>query len=409
MPNCPYCFPGHFGGSFVWCILLGLTIPVLHAQNYVVNHSFEKNKLPGTIAPCTFSKSPQVFNAVASGWQTFLSLTPDLIVRDSTQRQCFLPRPRTGSHMLGLVMYHPLQDAKHEYDYHEFVEGRLARPLTSGKWYQVGVWVWHNDSLGIVHLLQVFGRQAKVTPVACGNFGFHFSETPANPNEYFRESILNFDLRPQVNINAVVPGTGGQWVKLTRTFKATRPYKYFVFGNFSSDALTPTNLSQAEHERIDQKNNENKGAFWEKEKRVGYYLFDDFSVIETTEPLSNIAQTLQTTREYTLPEQLLFAPGRAELRPEAFAELNELAAYLLEHPQLHMEIGGHTDTDGSATANQRLSEQRADVVVRYLIEQKVPAAQLTAQGYGETQPTADNATAEGKQRNRRVACRVLDK
>ena len=65
-------------------------------------------------------------------------------------------------------------------------------------------------------------------------------------------------------------------------------------------------------------------------------------------------------------------------------------------------IGGHTDSDGEAASNQRLSEMRANAAKAYLVSKGVAAERLTTIGYGETTPIADNATTEGKARNRRI-------
>ena len=76
-------------------------------------------------------------------------------------------------------------------------------------------------------------------------------------------------------------------------------------------------------------------------------------------------------------------------------------------PSLRVEVGGHTDSDGRQSSNQRLSQSRADAVRRYLISKNVRAANLTAKGYGETSPIATNATAAGKAQNRRVELKIL--
>ena len=66
------------------------------------------------------------------------------------------------------------------------------------------------------------------------------------------------------------------------------------------------------------------------------------------------------------------------------------------------EVGGHTDSDGSASGNQRLSEARARAAVAYLVTKGVAEDRLRAKGFGETTPVADNTTADGKARNRRI-------
>ena len=75
---------------------------------------------------------------------------------------------------------------------------------------------------------------------------------------------------------------------------------------------------------------------------------------------------------------------------------------MLAHPGLTLEVEGHTDSTGSDELNQKLSEQRATTVQTYLISQGLPAANVTARGFGKTVPVAENSTAAGRQQNRRV-------
>jgi outer membrane protein OmpA-like peptidoglycan-associated protein len=109
-----------------------------------------------------------------------------------------------------------------------------------------------------------------------------------------------------------------------------------------------------------------------------------------------------------LPDvQLRFASGSADL-PASVPELDEAAAVMLANRSLRVEIGGHTDSVGREDANRALSERRAEAVRAYLVARGVAAERLTAVGYGESDPVADNATPEGRAANRRIAFRVLD-
>jgi len=87
--------------------------------------------------------------------------------------------------------------------------------------------------------------------------------------------------------------------------------------------------------------------------------------------------------------------------------LNTIAQTLLDNPTLIVEVAGHTDADGDAGYNEELSRRRANAVRDYLLEVGVNPASISAEGYGESDPIADNTTAEGKARNRRVELRVL--
>ena len=100
---------------------------------------------------------------------------------------------------------------------------------------------------------------------------------------------------------------------------------------------------------------------------------------------------------------------KATLRPESRAELERLHQLMLDNPKMKIEIGGHTDGDGSDSYNQDLSERRAASVVTYLQEKGVGVNRLVYKGYGEKVPIAPNDTPENKQKNRRTELRILEK
>lgn len=97
-----------------------------------------------------------------------------------------------------------------------------------------------------------------------------------------------------------------------------------------------------------------------------------------------------------------FLTGKAELTPASVSTLDEVAAALIKSPALTVAIGGHTDSQGNPGANQELSQARANTVRNYLISKGVAGTRMTAAGFGQTKPIADNATPDGRQRNRRI-------
>lgn len=83
--------------------------------------------------------------------------------------------------------------------------------------------------------------------------------------------------------------------------------------------------------------------------------------------------------------------------------MKQIAKVVTEAPGFHVQVDGHTDNVGNAEANKKLSQARAEAVVKYLVEKKgVDAKRLSAKGWGDTQPIADNKTAKGRGQNRRV-------
>jgi outer membrane protein OmpA-like peptidoglycan-associated protein len=116
-----------------------------------------------------------------------------------------------------------------------------------------------------------------------------------------------------------------------------------------------------------------------------------------------ILETRDTARGLILNMgDVLFDVGKSDLRFEAREKLARLSGLLLAHPELTLEIEGHTDSTGSDELNQTLSEQRAEAVRSYLVGQGVGAESVTARGLGKTMPIADNSTSAGRQQNRRV-------
>ncbi|GAA5109798.1 OmpA family protein [Alloalcanivorax gelatiniphagus] len=98
----------------------------------------------------------------------------------------------------------------------------------------------------------------------------------------------------------------------------------------------------------------------------------------------------------------------ARLTPNARTVLREVAERLRAYPNSEVEIGGHTDSTGSASYNQSLSERRAASVRDFLIDQGVDPGRLTAVGYGATRPVDDNRTEQGRERNRRIEMRRMN-
>jgi OOP family OmpA-OmpF porin len=107
-------------------------------------------------------------------------------------------------------------------------------------------------------------------------------------------------------------------------------------------------------------------------------------------------------------EGVTFEYNSATLKPESRSSLDAVATDLKKYPRLKLELQGHTDSKGPDAYNLKLSQQRADSVRTYLLDQGVPAGALVAKGYGETQPIADNKTDEGRALNRRVVMYVID-
>ena len=99
---------------------------------------------------------------------------------------------------------------------------------------------------------------------------------------------------------------------------------------------------------------------------------------------------------------ITFDTGKSVIKPESAGELNRIVQLLKENPSLRFSVEGHTDATGSASSNQKLSEDRARAVVDRLVEMGIDPGRLTGKGLGQNNPVADNSSAEGRAKNRRV-------
>ncbi len=135
----------------------------------------------------------------------------------------------------------------------------------------------------------------------------------------------------------------------------------------------------------------------------------DAAAVAPPETLAELAErteevAVRETERATVVElsDVLFDFDRAEIRPDGEPALRALVAFLKEDPQRRVRINGHADSVGGEEYNRELSERRAEVVRRYLVAQEIAPGRLTVRAFGESLPVAPNATARGRQLNRRV-------
>ena len=103
---------------------------------------------------------------------------------------------------------------------------------------------------------------------------------------------------------------------------------------------------------------------------------------------------------------ILFTPSSDHLTDSSYLALDDLAKLLLDHPEGHLTIEGYTDNSGTPQKNLLLSQKRAQAVQTYLVKKGVPATRLTATGFGQDRPIADNSTPAGRAANRRVELKI---
>ncbi len=127
------------------------------------------------------------------------------------------------------------------------------------------------------------------------------------------------------------------------------------------------------------------------------------SLKQTTKDTALAAITKKLKKVQNEKGPIKFKTGKAEVDPACDRTMTAIAAIMSDYPGFHVQVDGHTDNVGNPEANRKLSQDRADAVVKYLVTKKgVDARRLSAKGFGDTKPLADNRTKKGQAKNRRV-------
>lgn len=145
---------------------------------------------------------------------------------------------------------------------------------------------------------------------------------------------------------------------------------------------------------------------------TGYMIFsENFDFVEgytSSEPyLKTIALNRVREGEFMRMYNVFYDTDSWELLESSLPELEQLLEFLNVNPTVVIEVGGHTDSDGSEEHNQRLSEKRAKSVREFLVKRGIAGERIFSHGYGETSPVADNITPAGKRLNRRTEITIL--
>jgi len=141
----------------------------------------------------------------------------------------------------------------------------------------------------------------------------------------------------------------------------------------------------------------------------GYKSSSDVVVIEAdqTAIVDFVLKPELQTGQVLSFDNIYFDSGSANIKPESYYILDNMVQILDANPNAIVQIAGHTDSDGSSSYNQTLSEQRATSVFNFLVQRGISASMLTTMGFGEAQPVVPNTSASNKAMNRRIEFTVL--
>jgi len=130
--------------------------------------------------------------------------------------------------------------------------------------------------------------------------------------------------------------------------------------------------------------------------------------IRANRPPPGPDRVVLTASSIEIKDKVQFATGKAEILPESFSLLDDVAKVFKENEQIEqVQIEGHTDSTGTAAINRKLSQQRAESVMKYLEGKGVAKQRMVAKGFGPDRPIADNNDDAGREKNRRVEFNII--
>lgn len=276
-------------------------------------------------------------------------------------------------------------------NYQEYLQVRLAEPLHRGTIYEF-----------TMHLRLAFWSNASLR-----SFGAVFTKAGYRGQKDAIKSMMvdtvctqNFSLHSNY-----------EWMTVHGYYKSDGGEKFITIGNFAA----PVQKDMLRTKIIGLK------------ARESYYFVDDIELRIAPQFVEKIARerigpdylsewadtSLSIKADLKVGEKvnlstISFTDGKYDLSAESSHELNKLASWLLQNPGVEIQINGHSDNAALEFRNMRLSELRAREVFEYLLRKGVQN-KLYFKGYGSSQPIADNATEEGRARNRRVEFEIVKK
>jgi OOP family OmpA-OmpF porin len=351
--------------NLLFFVLLVLTVTSVTGQNLVPNPSFEDIPAPTT----RWSGTHFAFHRNINLWTSPTGGSPDVLFVEYLG-QMFPKRPkvdlspyqpRTGDYMIGIKTYGCATNTLH---CKEYLQVKLVQPIREGRNYYYEYWVY------------------PIEPSVKSN-GFGIGLSHSQQEDIMQPGLI--DLDPVAIDTTFFDGVAGGWQRVSGTFRANADYNYLILGSFLSDEDL---MIAYPIDGID----------------YGYYLVDDVLV----RPVDPEPTPAFTTNETLVLENILFDFDEATIQDSAYEQLHQLAAYLATHPGYTLQIWGHTDSDGSDVYNLELSQQRAEAIEGYLIEQGIAKERIQAVGMGRSFPLVDNADTENRHLNRRVEIRILE-
>jgi OmpA-OmpF porin, OOP family len=347
-------------------------------QNLVSNPGFENF----SVCPGSFTQKNE-FNI--PGWSSPTIGTPDHFHScsngdaDVPYNWAGVAEPYEGDGYVGLFLW------MREKEYREYLQCKLTQPLMK-------------DSL---YHLQFVYKLSSYSKYATDRIGMACTDKPVRtPHDRPIELVPALTV---IHDSALTKETG-LWEKASMVYKANGDEQYIVIGNFWTNDETKT--YHIEFRPISE----------QMLSAASYYYIDDVQVISDFDlrqrkKLQGIPELefvdVSPNQTYIL-KNILFAHDSYRLLNPSFAELDRLAEYLLKHSRLKVQLFGHTDDQGTAQYNLKLSDRRARNVRDYLTSLGISHDRIESFGMGKSKPLVDDVTEEARQINRRVEIRFFE-
>lgn len=367
-------------------VLCNVGIRAQAPDNMIYNPSFEEHRrCPEKI------DALGVMTSVDAWWQPTKGSSDYFNACGS--RDCNVPRNKMGNQEAhNGVAYCGIYCSQE--NYREYLQTELKEPLQAGQRYRISFWVSLADKSP--HAVASIGALFTEHMIADTSSWDILMERETTDYEQQQSMSIASYLHPQVaNNHDSVLLDSKTWHEISGEFVARGGERFLTIGNFADfnhSNVTPTNNSNA----ILQ------GA---------YYYIDDISVTPVDSAITErkqIPPAIPAVGEVTTIHGIYFATGKSEILPQSYNALQRLLQILNANPDMRIELRGHTDNQGTADFNMRLSQARADAVAQYLIECGINAKRISTQGFGKTMPIDTNDTPQGRSNNRRVEYRIME-
>ncbi len=341
-------------------------------ENYLLNSDFEQHKaLPTNIGQGKKCLEYWTIPVLAGGGDYYHSDSKSK--KAGTEKNYFgKQQPHSGKAYTGICITKT---------YREYLQAELKKPLEKGKKYKVEIYISCGDAPWL-------GSMKEFCIIFTAKEILVLNDEPllGKPSVIFR------------NENGY--SNSKDWEKLEAVYEADGTEKFLTFGSFV--------YRERNESEIRTYNREIPGK-----ANYAHYFIDDFTLIPLEEKTSSVQKVEQKIPDTELPKvyetgrshifrNIVFESGKTDLLPSSFEELNELAEYLINNPDLKASITGHTDNVGEKEENLTLSKYRAETVLNYLKQKNINASRLSFDGKGDAEPISSNESEEGKQKNRRV-------